>query len=387
MTESPAISNKQFIFFTNIPAPYRIAFYNELYERGLDFIVYYMRETENDRNWVLDRASLKHPFYIDRGFYWRLGRFHIHFNPRLLWMLLTSRRKEVVIGGSWNDINVLILATLKRLGLYRSQLHFWSEANYLTIGASNDNMIKKWMRKYVYNASTGAQISSGRMVEITFQKWGMPDKAFIDLPNTIDESSFQLTNEDVEQRYLRITPTILFSLRLDERIKGLINFLKAIGDDNIRKARFVVAGDGPDRASVQAYLSEHNIESHVQLLGHCETQQLVRLYREAQVLTLPSFTDASPLVLVEGLRMKLPLLVSNRCGNHFEVLEEGKNGFLFDPFDPSQIKTAFESMLSRQADWKQMGEASGEIYSRIFDCKSVITRFISELNTFTPVAK
>lgn len=374
---------KQFIFFTNIPAPYRIAFYNELHQRGLNFIVYYMRETESDRNWVLDRTSLKHPFYIDRGFYLAIGRFHIHFNPRLLYMLLHSQGEEVVIGGNWNDINVLILVTLKRLGLYRSQLHFWSEANYLTIGATHDNFIKKWMRKYVYNASSGVQVSSGRMVEITFDKWGMPGKAFIDLPNTIDEENFQISDEEVEQRHIPTMPVILLTLRLDERIKGLINFFRSIGDDNVRKARFLVAGDGPDLPAVQAYLCEHGLESHVQLLGHCNIQQLVKLYKEAQVLALPSFTDASPLVLVEALRMKLPLLVSNRCGNHFEVVKEGWNGFLFDPFDPCQIKAAFESLLARKGDWRLMGEVSGDIYARTFDCGTVITRFISELNAFS----
>ena len=81
--------------------------------------------------------------------------------------------------------------------------------------------------------------------------------------------------------------------------------------------------------------------------------------------------------------MKLPLLVSERCGNHFEAVIEGSNGYLFNPSDPNSIKSAFESLMLRTNDWKSMGEMSGERYQAIFRRQMVIGNFIRTLNEFS----
>jgi hypothetical protein len=58
---------------------------------------------------------------------------------------------ELILALSWNDLDVLILSFLKKFGIIKAKLHFWSEANHLTNGARNDNSLKKIIRKFVYN--------------------------------------------------------------------------------------------------------------------------------------------------------------------------------------------------------------------------------------------
>jgi|ERR1039457_736011 glycosyltransferase involved in cell wall biosynthesis len=376
---------KKYIFFTNIPSPYRISFYNELFKYGFNFEVYYMRNTEADRNWKVDPRGLKHPFYIDQGFYKMIGRYHLHFNPRLILKLLKAKGAEIIVGASWNDIDLLILIVLKKLGILKNQLHFWSEANYLTIGASNDNIIKRFLRKFVYNSSNGAQISSGKMTEITFEKWGMKGKTFINLPNTIEEEKFQITEEEIDKRDQNTLPVFLMPVRLKEKIKGIINFFNSIGIENIRKGLFLIAGDGPDKEAIQRFIKSYGVDENIKLLGFCDTEEMVSLYKRANVLVLPSFSDPSPLTLVEGLIMKLPLLVSERCGNHFEAVLEGHNGYLFNPFDPTSVKLGFESLMHRVKEWRNMGFISGGRYHEIFYRQLVIKNFIRELTEFCHV--
>ena len=373
----------KYIFFTNIPAPYRISFYNELYKYGFNFEVYYMRDTEADRSWKIDQAAIKHPFYIDHGFYKMIGRFHIHFNPRLLIKLFRAREAEIILGGSWNDINVLILVILKRLGLIKHQLHFWSEANYLTFGAVNDNLFKKVLRKFVYNSSNGAQLSSGKMTEITFEKWGIRGKTFLQLPNAIEEENFQISEKEIAARYNNNTATLLMPVRLLERDKGIINFFKAIGDENIRKGLFLIAGDGPDKEAIQAFIRSHAVEENIKLLGFCQSPEMVSLYKKANILVLPSYSDPSPLTLIEALSMKLPVLVSERCGNHFEAVVNEDNGYLFNPSEPDSIKQAFDSLMRRTGEWKNMGEISGKLYHEKFRKQIVIENFIRAITAFS----
>ena len=218
---------KKFIFLTCMPTPYRTSFYNELFTMGLNFEVFYMIEKEADRNWVVDLTQLKHPFYIDSGFYYMYDRFHIHFNPKLIFKIIKSENAEIIIGAGWNDIDVIILTTLKRLGLIKNIFHFWTEANFLTIGARNDNFIKKFLRKYVYNSTSGAQLSSGKMTELTLEKWGINVNKIIQLPNTIQEEIFNITDEEIANRNNNQKPVFILPVRLHEKIKGIINFFSA----------------------------------------------------------------------------------------------------------------------------------------------------------------
>jgi glycosyltransferase involved in cell wall biosynthesis len=373
----------KYIFLTNIPTPYRNSFYNDLAEYGFDFKVFYMRKTEGDRNWNINNEDIKHDFYIDRGLYKMFGRFHLHINPKLIFKILKDKKSELIIGGGWNDPNVLFLVLLKRLGLLKKQMHFWTEANYLTLGASNDNFLKKYIRRFVYNCTYGAQLSSGRMTELTLEKWGVRTTGFVPLPNTIEEEKYQITANDLIKRNKNLTPIILMPVRLHEQVKGILNFFKAITTNNIRKSIFLIAGDGPDKETIQNYIKEYKLQQHIHLIGHCNTTELADLYRQANLFVLPSFTDASPLTVIEALRMKLPLLISERCGNHFEAVVDSMNGYIFDPYTPITIKNAYEKILSEADKWVEMGKISSQIYDQKFNKRKVIQNFMKALVDFS----
>ena len=104
------------------------------------------------------------------------------------------------------------------------------------------------------------------------------------------------------------------------------------------------------------------------------------LYNMANVFVLPSFSDPSPLSMVEALKMHLPILCSTHCGNHFEVVLEGKNGYCFNPFDVQDIKEKFEKMLYSREQWEQMGELSYYNYLKTFDTNNVANNFIEHFN-------
>lgn len=373
----------KYIFLQNILTPYRISLFDELHRTGFNFEVYYMRETEADRHWRIDPRTIKHPFYMDRGFYRMVGRFHLHINPRLIAKLITQKDAEFILGASWNDLNVLFLVLLKRLGLLKQQIHFWSEANYLTIGARNDNWFKRALRKFVFHGSDGSVIIPGRMSEITFAKWEIRDKTFVRLPNTIEEEKFQLPAASITEREDSLTPTFLISARLVEKLKGLLNFFDAITDEGVRQAHFVIAGDGPDKGAIQAYIDSRGLEDHITLLGHCNTDKMVALYQRANAFVLPSLSDQSPLTLVEALVMKLPVLVSDRCGNHFEAVENGQNGYLFDPLETSSVQKAYTEFMRRRDEWSDMGKVSAELYRRTFDRRTAIAHFTRTLTEFS----
>jgi len=366
------------IFYTDIPAPYRVEMYNKMYEMGYDFEVWYMqKEVVTRPTWKFSNLDIKHNYLINNGIYLRFFSINIFFNPTLIFKIIKLGEIDIILALSWNDLDVIILSFLKKIGLIKAKLHFWSEANYLTIGARNDNFLKKLTRKFVYNHHDTIQISSGKMTDITLEKWGVEIHKSVLLPNTIQENNYNLSIEQKKNRVSNNIPTIFIAARLIERIKGIVNFLSAFSIKDFESFNIVVAGSGEDKEFVEQYIYERGIQKHVRLYGDCNIDQMVNLFSKSNIFCLPSFTDASPLSIIEALKMELPILASNRCGNHFEAIQSGINGYTFDPDNKLEIREKLFLLLEQRNSWEEMGANSLKIYNSFFSKDLVVKNFFS----------
>ena len=70
------------------------------------------------------------------------------------------------------------------------------------------------------------------------------------------------------------------------------------------------------------------------------------------------------LVVNEAMAAGLPVLVSNDCGCAPELVEPGRNGFVFDPRDTEGLAQHMFRMASGQYDRVAMGAASRDIIAR-----------------------
>ena len=368
----------KYLIIQNIITPYRTSFFNRLAKEGFDFTVLYMRLSEEDRSWDIDLNRLEFPYEVFGGFYRVLFQHHIHWNPSLVKYVVKHKDAKVILGSGWNDMDIIAICILKRIGVVKNELIFWSEANYLTNGSRRDNPVKKALRSFVFKSGEGRIIVPGRMSVDTFLHWNIPVKQFILLPNVIDEKLFCSLDKS-EKSVGDSIPHAVLPVRLVEKIKGIINFFEAIGTDNIKKAVFHVLGDGEDKEKIDSFIKSRGYEEHIILEGFKQNEELLSFYRDADFFILPSFSDQSPLSLVEAACCHLPLLVSNRCGNHYETVEDGKNGYLFDPEDRPSVKKAFEELLSNRENWGSMGNRSYQLYVQHFQQSGVIARFITGL--------
>jgi glycosyltransferase involved in cell wall biosynthesis len=331
-----------------------------------------MRYTVKDRNWLIDRDKIKFNNYIDKGIYFKIKNIDIHINIKLINKILKDKESDLILGGSWNDVNVILLVLFKRFRIIKNKIHFWSEANYLTLGASNDNLVKYYIRKFIFASGDGCLIVPGEISKRTFLKWGLGNRRFLTIPNTIDEGLLKYdTGKELFKKNKNDLPLFLMPVRLIENIKGILNFLISIGNDNCRKVIFIIAGTGPDRHNIDNYIQKNDLGKHVKMLGFCNSEKMIELYQTSDALVLPSFSDPNPISLIEGLAFKLPLLISNRCGNHIEGLRSGINGYSFDPYSRKDIQFTYELFLKKREIWLDMGNESRCIYDEIFSQKKI----------------
>jgi glycosyltransferase involved in cell wall biosynthesis len=68
------------------------------------------------------------------------------------------------------------------------------------------------------------------------------------------------------------------------------------------------------------------------------------------------------LVVNEAMASGLPVLVSNRCGCASDLVQDGKNGFTFDPYDIEQLAGHMQQMSRMETETrKAMGHVSERI--------------------------
>lgn len=371
----------KYIILQNTVSPYRISLFNKLKENNLDIELLYMTEMEYGRSWQIDYSTMRYPYTIDHGVRKIIRSYEFLWNPKILKRFCNERNCKIILGGSWNMPDVIVTCILKRLGLIKPEIIFWSEANYQTIGSRKRNWLRDALRSFVFCTGEGRIIVPGQMAVKSFEKWGINDKHFIYLPNVIEEEQF-LPHIGHQRNCTPIDkqPVFVLPVRLVERIKGIMNFFKAIGSDNINKCQFHVLGNGPDEDKIRRFIEDNNYSGHIHLGGFCNMNQMVDYYLSSDCLILPSFSDPSPLSLVEGCCCSMPILASERCGNHFETIKNGVNGYTFNPDNHNEIKEAFEKLLIRRRDWLKMGIESHKLFEKNFRQDTVLNRFIAELN-------
>ena len=99
----------------------------------------------------------------------------------------------------------------------------------------------------------------------------------------------------------------------------------------------VLLGDGPLRPAIEAQIEALNLRGCVHLPGFKQYPELPVYYGLAQAFIHASTVEQWGLVVNEAMASGLPVLVSDRCGCTHCLVDEGVNGFAFDPTSPDQL--------------------------------------------------
>lgn len=125
---------------------------------------------------------------------------------------------------------------------------------------------------------------------------------------------------------------------------GLIEAAKIIKE---HKHSFIIKwfglyGDTPYVRECQKKILEYGLEEGFQLLP--KTASIAQEYQNADYFCLPSFYEGTPNALCEAMACGLPIICSRVCDNGLYVKED-VNGYLFDPYDPSEMASKIEKSL------------------------------------------
>ena len=130
----------------------------------------------------------------------------------------------------------------------------------------------------------------------------------------------------------------------------------------------VLAGDGPIRADIEAAVKRHGLEDRVRITGWISSDGVREEILAARALVLPSFAEGLPVVIMEAMALRRPVLSTFVAGIP-ELVRAGENGWLFPAGSLDDLEAAMEDCLSRSVDdIQRMGNAG---HARVIERHSI----------------
>lgn len=151
--------------------------------------------------------------------------------------------------------------------------------------------------------------------------------------------------------------TLLFLGVLIKRkgVHDLIKALRMISDNNYQ---LLIAGVGEEEDNLRKMVSEYNLNDKVKFLGWVDINQKEDLLLKAQFMVLPSYNEGLPMSILEAMSYGIPIL-STMVGDIPSVVENGCNGYLYNPGDIKSLSNYLNKAISMSNKlWSNMSEKS-----------------------------
>ena len=143
---------------------------------------------------------------------------------------------------------------------------------------------------------------------------------------------------------------------------------------------FVVAGEGEERARIEAAVSKHELRDRVTLLGRVTDEELENVYRGSDLFLMPNVPVAGDmegfgLVMLEAGLCGLPVIASDIEGIS-DVVSEGQNGILIESGQAEEFAGAIMRFYQDQ-DLLAASSARARLYTASrFGWAGVIDRYL-----------
>jgi glycosyltransferase involved in cell wall biosynthesis len=176
---------------------------------------------------------------------------------------------------------------------------------------------------------------------------GMAEEKIFIAPDAVDVALFSRSADAVRQSRIPArsgrlpSRYFLYVGRLVEA-KGVFDLVESYArlDPKLRsQIGLVFAGDGTEHDAL-AERASRIAPGAIQFLGFVHREELPELYALAEGFVFPTHSDPWGLVVNEAMACTLPIIVTNVAGCALDLVQDGWNGFVVPPRDPSRLATA-----------------------------------------------
>jgi 1,2-diacylglycerol 3-alpha-glucosyltransferase len=282
---------------------------------------------------------------------------------------LSSVKPDVVAVNGWSDRSAL------------SAL-YWCLRNKVPAivmsesGEEDDNRtiwkeyFKKKIVKQFYAALVGGIRHSNYLKVLGMKKdniffgYDVVDNAYFETETnkTRQNKVFWLKEKKLPQDYF-----LIVSRFIDK--KNLHFVIQAFNDYVLRKGhqawKLLILGDGPLKSELKELRDKLGLQDNIIFEGFKQYDELPIYFGLAKALIHASTVEQWGLVVNEAMASGLPVAVSERCGCVPELVHEGINGHIFDPYNLQSLSGIMTSFSANEESLEKMGQQSRNIVASL----------------------
>jgi glycosyltransferase involved in cell wall biosynthesis len=166
--------------------------------------------------------------------------------------------------------------------------------------------------------------------------------------------------------YRQKRPLVLSLARLHWQ-KGLVHLIAAAA--RVTDAEFMVAGEGEERARLEAEVARWGLTDRFHLLGHRE--DIPDLLQRCDLVVLPSLFEGLPVSILEAMAARKPVVASAIAGTA-EAVVDGHTGLLVPPGDSNALMAAIRRVLDEPCLAQRLGAAGRARVEAQFSAESMV---------------
>lgn len=122
--------------------------------------------------------------------------------------------------------------------------------------------------------------------------------------------------------------------------------------------QLVLAGDGPLRATLESLIERFRLGDRVRITGWISGAQVREELLASRAMVLPSFAEGLPVVIMEAMALRRPVLTTYVAGIP-ELVTHGETGWMFPAGSVEDLALAMEQcLLCPPQEIERMGEAA-----------------------------
>ena len=379
------LKKKKVFLLTNMITPYRIPLFNAISERGnFYFKVIALAEREKNREWKLSENKIKFDYQILPGWHWfiwgKKKEIAIHLN-RGVFRVILEYKPDVIITSGYDDL--AYWQAFLYCKIFRKKFILWDSTTLLSVGGIKG--IRGRLKKIIIKGSD-KYIAYGTKAKEYLEYFGAESNKIYTATNTVDMEYFrskveEYRNEDGFKMERKQYPKYLL-LHIGQLIKrkGLSQVLKALECLKDSEIGLLIVGSGPEESSLKEFCKEKKL-NNVFFEEFQQQDELAKYYALADIFILPSFEEVWGLVVNEALASGLYVLSSKYAGASYDLIKEGWNGEIFEPYDVKEIVDLIKRVKENIEDIRKRRDDISQYACNEFSIERSAQEFTKAINS------
>lgn len=229
----------------------------------------------------------------------------------------------------------------------------------------NMGRFMEFFNKRTYRYATALIVQTERAKEIMHNKYRVKDIQVI--PNAVKPI-------DISNRFHK--KEIVTVGRLSKE-KGHSVLIKAFSKIKDKEWRLVVIGDGPEMENLKNIVITLEMKDKVSF--HGQMKDFKNILSTASIFVLPSFYEGFPNALVEAMSIPLACIASDCIAGPSEIIEHGKNGFLFETGNIDSLTVILNELTSDFSKIKEVEDEAYKIREKL-NFQKITNRFLQTIS-------